>query len=82
MHESQKKNLSPASKEVRKMNDKTTFTLIDVEKLISDLGYDWSEQDMKQFLDYNLHRGRIKNWEFAARRWNEKVLKHNQNALR
>ena len=64
------------------MNDNTTFTLEDVEKLISDLGYDWSKQDMQQFLAYNLEKGRKGNWEFAARVWDEKVLKHNQNASR
>ena len=57
-----------------------SMTCHEVMRMVKRLGYDWGSEECKEFLEYNLERGRTNGWEFAARNWEERRKKH--SALR
>lgn len=48
---------------------KKVKTVQDVLELVKTLGYLWSEKDAREFLAYNIDKGRTDGWGYAAQRW-------------
>lgn len=51
------------------------MTLQEVIALAARLGYSWDEAEAREFLAYNIDKGRNANWAFAARKWEENRIK-------
>lgn len=51
------------------------MTLQDVIALAANLGYSWDEAEAREFLAYNIDKGRKTNWGFAVRKWEENRIK-------
>ena len=51
------------------------MTLQEVIALAERFGYSWDEAEAREFLAYNIDKGRKTNWGFAVRKWEENRIK-------
>ena len=56
----------------------------DVLSLADRFGYRWDEAEAREFLAYNIDKGRKGGWSFAVQKWeknrSERSRQHSQNA--